>query len=280
MLPPNVPRVHWNPECQQVEGKEQFAAIAKDTTHKKIVVLIPSKTDEHPEEVTYNISYFFNAWRVYPSNFSDFFTANVQKQQIKTALTRRLNNPNPEFCGYVVITSLTEPILTTVTWIDTLLEKHKFQRTPCTTLDKKLTQHFPEEFLERSYFVVIPDTDEIPTPPKDDFPIDCFSVIEDCVAVTYKDTYFIRKSILSDLDVHFHELIHVIQWHVLGPETFIVNYYFQAATHNSHEKLPLEDMAIYLTENFIEAEHRLSYYDYTVEETKKFKENFVISDTS
>ncbi len=285
MLPP---KVHWNLQHQQIEDNEQFPNIAKNSTHKKIIVIIPSKTGGQPEEVLYKISYFFNAWKVYPSNFLDFFTENIQKQQIRTSLTYKLNNPNPVPFGYVVIATPSEhdslkahhrdPILKTKIWIDELLQKHKAERKPCTGLDKKLTNHFPQDFLKRSYFVIIPDGNNIPTPPQNHFPIDCYSVLESCEAITYKDTYFIRESVVSELDIHFHELIHVIQWHVLEPEAFILQYYFQATSYKSHDKLPLEEMAIDLTENFKDREHRSSYYDYVVTETKKFKLDFIIPD--
>jgi hypothetical protein len=42
--------------------------------------------------------------------------------------------------------------------------------------------------------------------------------------ITYLDTYFLKRRIAHDESLHFHELIHVVQWRLLGAEFFIALY--------------------------------------------------------
>jgi hypothetical protein len=39
--------------------------------------------------------------------------------------------------------------------------------------------------------------------------------------ITYRDTFFSRDEMRDDEALHFHELAHVIQWQLFGPQTFI-----------------------------------------------------------
>jgi len=39
--------------------------------------------------------------------------------------------------------------------------------------------------------------------------------------ITYLDTFFIRADLTGDESLHFHELVHVVQWRILGPERFL-----------------------------------------------------------
>lgn len=42
--------------------------------------------------------------------------------------------------------------------------------------------------------------------------------------ITYNDTYFIREDLLSGESLHFHELVHVVQWKFFGPEKMLMHY--------------------------------------------------------
>jgi hypothetical protein len=43
------------------------------------------------------------------------------------------------------------------------------------------------------------------------------------VAIT-TDTFFVKRRSGAEERLHFHELIHVVQWRSLGPETFLAAY--------------------------------------------------------
>ena len=44
------------------------------------------------------------------------------------------------------------------------------------------------------------------------------------LGITYLDTFFIRTGEERNESLHFHELIHVVQWRLLGPEGFLLAY--------------------------------------------------------
>ena len=61
-------------------------------------------------------------------------------------------------------------------------------------------------------------------------------------AVTYKDTFFVASPLERNESVHFHELVHVVQWDTLGPESFLLPYGLGLAQSGYHESR-LEQMA-------------------------------------
>ena len=68
--------------------------------------------------------------------------------------------------------------------------------------------------------------------------------------ITYLDTFFVRHSRASDERLYFHELIHVLQWRLLGPERFLAAYadgYEKFGYRNS----PLEVMAYNAEDAFV-----------------------------
>jgi hypothetical protein len=60
--------------------------------------------------------------------------------------------------------------------------------------------------------------------------------------ITYKNTYFIRHEHSLNEAVHFHELVHVIQWGRLGVDTFLLTY-AKGLFEFGYDKSPLEMMA-------------------------------------
>jgi hypothetical protein len=67
-------------------------------------------------------------------------------------------------------------------------------------------------------------------------------VVTDCPPVPYQDTYFVETGAASSESLHFHELIHAIQWRVLGREDFLLMYAAGLAEHG-YRNSPLEAMA-------------------------------------
>ena len=59
-------------------------------------------------------------------------------------------------------------------------------------------------------------------------------------------TIFVKRARANDEELYFHELIHVVQWHLLGPERFIA-LYADGLKRLGYYDSPLEQMA-YLAE--------------------------------
>jgi len=133
-------------------------------------------------------------------------------------------------------------------WIHDTLQKHKANEVVVSTLGfRRLGKHFPKVILDQAKVVVVP---EIPIPPLRDLGLPEFSDFENMNldGITYKDTYFIQGSNQSE-GLHFHELVHVVQWRRLGENNFLLAYgagLYQFGYKNS----PLERMASDLQSEF------------------------------
>lgn len=102
--------------------------------------------------------------------------------------------------------------------------------------------------MRGSYFVVV---DNIPKP---NFPelreagLDDFIDLE-VNGITYKNTYYLQPRFVGELRLHFHELVHVVQWGLLGAHTFI-NRYINEIQSQGYDHAPLEKMAYALGDYF------------------------------
>lgn len=134
-------------------------------------------------------------------------------------------------------------------WIDQTLVNFSERSQPCEKFAVEFEGFFPIEFLSKAYYVV---TDEIPKP---NFPelyqagLGAF-IDMDVDGITYKDTYFIKSAFEHLKSLHFHELIHVIQWGILGAKTFIHRYIGEIQQYG-YEFAPLETMAYRLQNHFM-----------------------------
>ena len=133
-------------------------------------------------------------------------------------------------------------------WIDQTLKDCSNRMVPCDHLSPRLNGFYPSEFLSRSNYVIV---DKIPKP---DFPVlrqEGFgSFIDmDVDGITYKNTYFIKTGSAGNLPVHFHELVHVLQWQYLGAKDFISRYIYEIQKYGYNEA-PLEKMAYFLENHF------------------------------
>ena len=109
-------------------------------------------------------------------------------------------------------------------WIDNYISDHKNTRTRVVDLSfPRLSSYYSNRLLSNSYVAVV---GAIETPPLHDFGLEELSIFETGAygGITYKDTYFVTKGEEKDESVHFHELIHVIQWNELGADEFILAY--------------------------------------------------------
>lgn len=133
-------------------------------------------------------------------------------------------------------------------WIDETLESHSDDKVSCEVLIPYFNGFYPQEFLKNSFYVVV---DEVPKP---NFPelrqAGLGGFIEmDLDGITYKNTYFIRKGHEKNLALHFHELVHVLQWQLLGASGFIGRY-IQEIQEHGYQDAPLEKMAYALDGHF------------------------------
>ena len=88
-------------------------------------------------------------------------------------------------------------------------------------------------------------------PPLSAMGLDRFRSFEqmDAGGITYLNTYFIRADQSHAESLHFHELVHVIQWRLLGPERFLA-LYADGLERFGYRESPLEVMAYELQDRF------------------------------
>ena len=127
-------------------------------------------------------------------------------------------------------------------WIQKTLAEHAAAARPVASLGfRRLPYYFDPQFLASSKAVVV---ERVPVPPLSAMGLDRFSRFEhmDAGGITYLDTYFVRADNTHIESLHFHELVHVIQWRLLGPEKFLA-LYAQGLVRFGYHGCPLEVMA-------------------------------------
>lgn len=119
--------------------------------------------------------------------------------------------------------------------------EHKQARQSCSVFMDYFAGFYTPRFLDIAFFVV---TDEIPKP---NFPELREAGLGDFIdmdvgSITYNDTYYVTDSAADELWLHFHELVHVIQWRELSPQGFIERYIGEIQEFG-YDEAPLERMA-------------------------------------
>ncbi|HKB90609.1 MAG TPA: hypothetical protein VKC60_08860 [Opitutaceae bacterium] len=143
-------------------------------------------------------------------------------------------------------------------WIDRALAEHRHQARSIASLGlSRLDSFYSPTLLTSSKFIAIA---EVPVPPLAKMGLPGFSEFEqlDAAGITYLDTYFIRTTEIQNESLHFHELVHVIQWQHLGPDRFIMAYALGHLIGGGYYKNPLEIMAYDLQAQF---DNRYSPFD-------------------
>ena len=90
----------------------------------------------------------------------------------------------------------------------------------------------------------------------------------DYSGITYLDTFFVRRNCASEENIYFHELIHVIQWGLLGAESFLREY-ANGLSAFGYRNSPLEVMAYSAEETFNNQSRIFDAEKYVQEELKK-----------
>ena len=133
-------------------------------------------------------------------------------------------------------------------WIEELLAEHAKQARAVSTLGfTRLPACFPKTLLERAKVVTVP---EVPFPPLDRLGLPELAQFQrmPLSGITFKDTFFLKQGQASE-SLHFHELVHVVQWERLGADDFLLAY-GTGLIQFGYEKSPLEQMAHSLQQSF------------------------------
>jgi len=132
---------------------------------------------------------------------------------------------------------------TMLTWIQQTLDAHTNQRRAVSSFNfPRVPQYFSESLLNTASVVL---TDRLPLPPLSALGLREFTDFENqpISGITYEKTYFLRWSTAAfEESLHFHELVHVIQWDVLGTRDFLLLYASGLSEHGYFD-CPLEAMA-------------------------------------
>lgn len=133
-------------------------------------------------------------------------------------------------------------------WIDQFVDAHAARSQAVSALGfTQLSTCFPRELLERARVVSV---ESVPFPPVDKFGLPEFTPVQQMAfdGITFKDTFYIKQGRASEA-LHFHELVHVVQWSRLGVDNFLLAYGLGLLL-SGYEKSPLEQMAYTLQRNF------------------------------
>jgi len=136
-----------------------------------------------------------------------------------------------------------------VAWIDNYIATTGADARPVSEAGfQRLPQFFPPTRLASSKVVVV---GRVAAPPLGSFGLTGFRDFESMpmAGVTYKDTFFVTQNGRSNESIHFHELVHVVQWDELGPDAFLLLYGVGLAQHG-YRASPLEAMAYRLQAAF------------------------------
>ncbi|WP_034637819.1 hypothetical protein [Chitinivibrio alkaliphilus] len=133
-------------------------------------------------------------------------------------------------------------------WIDETNRVYRSKRRSCSIFEAEFAGFYPYPFLKESYFVVVAEI------PKPNFPelreMGLGDLIDMPVSgTTYKDTYYVSEEFANVLRLHFHELVHVVQWGLLGAGSFISRY-ISEIQQCGYNAAPLEKMAYTLDKHY------------------------------
>jgi hypothetical protein len=134
-------------------------------------------------------------------------------------------------------------------WIQKTLAEHATAAQSVASLGfSRLSHYYDEKILVSTKVVFV---SRVPVPPLSAMGLNRFGDFErmDMAGITYLDTYFVRSDHVHSESLHFHELVHVIQWRLLGPEKFLA-LYANGLERFGYRNSPLEEMAYNFQDRF------------------------------
>jgi hypothetical protein len=135
-------------------------------------------------------------------------------------------------------------------WIDRTLADHRNRARPVASYRfPRLGAFYSTEFLASAKVV---EVERVPVPPLSSFGLTGFGEFEgrNYAGITFLDTYFVQSGEALRESLHFHELVHVVQWQHLGVERFVMAYAVGYLQGGGYRANPLEVMAYDLQEYF------------------------------
>jgi hypothetical protein len=139
------------------------------------------------------------------------------------------------------------PIL--IGWIRQTVAAHAAKAKPVDSLGfRRLPSYFTASLLASAKVVAV---DLLPMPPLSQMGLTQFTEWEriEYGGITYLDTFFMTRNELANEALYFHELVHVIQWRVLGQELFVAMY-SEGLEKFGYRSSPLEVIAYDLEDRF------------------------------
>jgi hypothetical protein len=134
-------------------------------------------------------------------------------------------------------------------WMQRTLAEHAAAARPVASLGfSRLPHYYDEQMLASAKAVVLA---QVPVPPLSAMGLAGLGAFErmEMGGITFLDTYFVRADLAGVESLHFHELVHVVQWRALGPEKFLARY-ADGLERFGYLRSPLELMAFRLQRRF------------------------------
>lgn len=155
-------------------------------------------------------------------------------------------------------------------WIDLRLAMHRgTAATVASAGFARLPEYFGQALLNEAQFVVVA---KVPVPPLAQIGLTSAEFMHfeqmEALGITYRQTFFVRKDAAQREALFFHELIHVVQWKLLGAEEFLKRYAAGLAEFG-YRNSPLEVMAYVAEERFSESREVFDAVRYVKEELAK-----------
>jgi hypothetical protein len=136
-------------------------------------------------------------------------------------------------------------------WMDALHAEHSHECIRASSLGfPRLASYFPRTLLDNAFAV---PSDIMPFPPVREYGLPEFEAMANMPmkGITFGNMYFVRPT-QSIEELHFHELIHVIQWSKLGIEQFLLTYGL-GILQFGYEHSPFETIADEFQDGFQQA---------------------------
>src|SRR5262245_17928135 len=153
-------------------------------------------------------------------------------------------------------------------WLRQTIADHEKSAKPVASRGfKRLPQYFAGELLTTTKVVVV---NRLPIPPLSSMGLQRFREFErgDYDGITYLDTIFLKGTHISDEELYFHELIHVIQWRLVGPEQFL-RLYADGLERFGYQDTPLEKMAYRAQNEFSRSQRTFDAQSLVVRELRQ-----------
>jgi hypothetical protein len=128
-------------------------------------------------------------------------------------------------------------------WIDRTLAEHSQKARPVASYRfPRLGAFYSDQLLSAAKVI---EVERVPVPPLSSFGLAGFGEFEggNYAGITFLDSYFVQSSEASRESLHFHELVHVVQWQHLGAEGFLMAYASGYLMGGGYRANPLEIMA-------------------------------------